>query len=474
MTYKMYYEAQAVFFCLLLSSIVFLVDLYTPLGIASGVLYITVVLFSLRLKNDKSPIFFGVLVSVLTVLGYYFSEKLGIEWMVLANRALALFVIWVTVILGTKIKQTKTKLRKSQQRFQELTEQSPTMLWQAGINGDWIFVSNGWLNFVGGEDSQHLGTKWLSVIHPEDHDIVAKSYQNLIDGAESFQVICRLKSDSGYKWVSLQGNVCYSSHHEVSGFLGTAIDINDNKEMELRLEETTVRYYQQDKMAALGSLASGILHEIGNPLAGIIGLLNEIQQELKTHKLTDPVRSTLNGYLAMIFDELNRLTRISQDVSNFSNMSSSDDCLVDLNDITRRTCRLILHDERMWNIKLNLDLDTNIPAVVLASDHYVQVLQNLISNSMDACLSKSGEAKIEVVTTIEDELVAICVSDNGVGMSQETLALAGEEFYTTKAKGTGLGLPICYSLIQKMSGEMQISSKVGQGTQITMYFPVNG
>jgi PAS domain S-box-containing protein len=473
MTYKMYNEAQTIFFCLLLCGIVFLIDLYTPLGIASGVLYITVVLFSLKLRNDHSPVIFGFLVSALTVLGYSFSERLSIEWVVLTNRGLALFVIWVTVILGLKIKKTHTKLQRSKQRFHELTEQSPIMLWQAAINGDWIFVSEGWLNFTHNQMNTELGQGWLASIHPEDRNDVSKAYNSLVEGVESFQVICRLKCNGLYRWITLQGNVCYSFQHEVTGFLGTAIDINANKEMELQLEETTQRYYQQDKMASLGSLASGILHEIGNPLAGIIGLLHEIQHELEPLPLSDKTRNVLDSYLLMIFEELNRLTRISQDVSNFSNMVAPDDCLVDLNDVCQRTCRLILHDERMWNIKLKLNIDRNIPAIKLVNDHFIQVLQNLISNAMDACASVTDGALIEVNSSYNQHYVMICVVDNGIGMSSSALARAGEEFYTTKTKGTGLGLPICYSLIKKMNGEMKIRSVEGQGTQITIHFPIN-
>ncbi|WP_206486006.1 PAS domain-containing sensor histidine kinase [Thalassotalea sp. G2M2-11] len=474
MTEKKFSEKKTIFFCLLLCSLIFAIDLNIPLGVAAGVPYVTVVLLSLKLKNSNLTVAFAILCILLTVLGYFLSVELGIQWMVLSNRALAIFVILVTAILGIRLKKTKSKLDERIEQFHVLTEQSPIMLWQANKLGHWTFVSRGWTAFTGNDANRELNIGWLESIHPKERALVEYTYQKLVDNAHPFQLSCRLKSQNNeYRWITLQGNACYSSQQEVTGFLGTAVDINDSKETELLLEEARQKYYHQEKMASLGTLASGILHEIGNPLASIIGLLNEVQVVIKSEPLTAKDKTKIDNFLTMIFTELNRLTRISQDVSSFSNMTSGGDNFINLNDLIERTCRLVLHDERMWQIKLTIDLDKNIPAIKLADDRFIQVLQNLISNAMDACEQDTTNASIKVSSTVKDNNIIISVKDNGKGMSPHILAQAGQEFFTTKPKGTGLGLSICYSLVNKMDGQLSVASKEGEGSEFTITLPTS-
>tara|TARA_R110001583_G_C5671699_1_gene411449 strand:+ start:48667 stop:50112 length:1446 start_codon:yes stop_codon:yes gene_type:complete len=469
-----YSDRRIIFFCLILCGVFFAIDLSIPLGVAVGVSYIIVILFSLKTRKNNPTIFFALLCITLTVLGYFLSDELGIQWMVLANRGLAIFVVLVTAFLGLRVKKTQSKLDESIARFHLLTEQSSIMMWQANNKGLWTFVSNGWINFTGNNVSQELNLGWLQNIHPEERDLVEYTYNKLIENALPFQLSCRLKNyEKIYSWVTLQGNSCYSNQGELTGFLGTAIDINDSKETELLLEEARRKYYHQEKMASLGTLASGILHEMGNPLASISGLLNEIKEVIKSKQVAETEKEVLDTFFTMISTELNRLTRISQDVSNFSNMPSTDSTFTDLNDIIERTCRLVVHDERMWQIDLKLELDRSIPAIELINDRFIQVLQNLISNAMDSFEQNIENATIIVTSALKDNLITVSIKDNGKGMSQQIIAQAGQEFFTTKSKGTGLGLSICYSLINKMNGQLAVTSIEGEGSEFIITLPIS-
>ncbi len=157
-----------------------------------------------------------------------------------------------------------------------------------------------------------------------------------------------------------------------------------------------------------------------------------IQVIFKSEQLDKNERETIDNYLSMAFSELNRLTTLSQNVSRFSNMTSDDDSLIDLNDIIERTCHLMLHDERMWKVALNVQLDKSIPAIKLVNDRFIQVLQNLIGNAIDACEDHQEGAKITVSSTIKGNNIIVCIADNGHGMSPQTLSQAGREFFTTK------------------------------------------
>tara|TARA_R110001583_G_scaffold134394_1_gene286088 strand:+ start:17942 stop:19426 length:1485 start_codon:yes stop_codon:yes gene_type:complete len=467
------FENRILFICLLLSGLIFLIDLSIPLGVAAGVPYIAVISLSFRLKNTTGPILFSLLSSILIILGYFSSQKLGIEWMVLTNRALAIFVIWNTFFLGEKLKNTKSKLNESISRFHLLTEQSAIMMWQADKAGQWTFISKGWTTFTGNQPIDQLNTLWKNSIHAEDRDITAYTYNKLINDATAFQISIRLKHRSNeYRWITLQGNVCYSTKGELTGYLGTAIDIHDQKVTELLLEEARQKYYHQEKMVTLGTLTSGILHEIGNPLASIVGLLNEINEILKSEQLSKNDKEQMSEYLFMAFNELNRLTRISQDVSSFSNLTPNNEDLIDINELISKTCRLMMHDERMWQIELKIDLEPKIPALKLTHDHLIQVLQNIIGNSIDALVDKKTDALITVYSTLHRDSIVLSISDNGIGMSSDIQSQAKQEFFTTKARGTGLGLSICSSLINKLNGSMEINSIEGEGTKISIILPL--
>ncbi len=470
---KDYSDRHIIFFCLILCGVFFAIDLSIPLGVAAGVSYIIVILLSLKTRRNKPTIFFALLCITLTILGYFLSDELGIQWMVFANRALAIFVILVTAFLGLRVKRTQSKLDESIARFHLLTEQSSIMMWQANNEGQWIFVSNGWVNFTGNTVTQELNLAWLQNIHPDERALVENTYNKLIENSLPFQLSCRLKKhDNNYNWVTLQGNSCYSNQGQRTGFLGTAIDINDSKETQLLLDDARQKYYHQEKMASLGTLTSGILHEIGNPLASISGLLNEIQEVINSRQVAETEKEVLDNFFDMISAELDRLTRISQDVSNFTNMPSAEGSFTDLNDIIERTCRLVLHDERMWQIDLKLELDRTIPAIQLDNDQFIQVLQNLIGNAMDSFEQNTENAMITIASTAQSNHIIISVKDNGKGMSAKILAQAGQEFFTTKSKGTGLGLSICYSLINKMNGQLEVTSIEGQGSEFIITLPI--
>lgn len=459
--------------CLVLSTIIFIFDLNIQLGVAAGVPYVVVILISLLLSRLYFTLLFGILTSLLVLLGYYLSEGGGIEWMVQANRGLAIFVIWLTVILGVQLKNSKSILHENIQHFQLLVEQSSAMMWQSEVDGNWIFVSKGWLDFTGKTSEDELAKGWINSVHPDDKNRVIATFEKLIVEKNAFQLECRLKhNDEQYHLVTLNSSPCYSRSGTLTGFIGTGLDIDQQKRTALLLEETRQKYYMREKLASIGTLASGMLHEIGNPLASILGLLNEI--EIINQKQTNSKdKTTIDKYLSMVVDELNRLTRISQDLSNFTSIERGEHQLTDLNALVERTCRLIDHDERMWqsNLVLEVNLAKDIPAVYLSTDQFIQLLQNIISNAIDACEQKK-EAVINISSTDKGDHILLTIKDNGCGMSAGALAQVGQEFYTTKIKGTGLGLSICYSLVKQMEGTLTIKSTEGQGSEITITLPV--
>jgi len=266
----------------------------------------------------------------------------------------------------------------------------------------------------------------------------------------------------------------------VSGYRGPSMDVTRRDEVgdlmeavnrmqselrhwEQQLEISREQRFHKEKMAAIGSLAAGVAHEINNPIAAIAG----IAQSLKNagRRVSDSETGT-NPYV-LILEQTKRITTISRQIAELTAPHPPDRELLDLNALVRNTCSFIGYDSRFRRIALVLELDSQIPAIEAVADHLTQVLMNLLINAADA-LEDIVERKptIRVATGAAQNELTITVSDNGKGMDSAVLARAFEESFTTKPpdKGRGLGLFLCNSLIQSCGGRIELESTPGVGT----------
>ena len=258
-------------------------------------------------------------------------------------------------------------------------------------------------------------------------------------------------------------------------WIAVARDISERKRAEKELEQTRRQYHHQEKMAAIGQLAAGILHEVGNPIAAITGAAEELREGINAHcgkQPACPVSSALPANLHLILQQTDRLGKITRDIADFAAPRPMERELLDLNGLIRSTVRLVGYDSRFRGITLDLTLDPNLPAVYGVADQLTQVLMNLLINAMDG-VSKTASPRIEVSTREHDSNIEMSVIDNGAGMNAETLGRAMEPFFTTKpvGRGTGLGLSLCETIVSGHGGELSINSKEGQGTTLTLRLP---
>lgn len=250
-------------------------------------------------------------------------------------------------------------------------------------------------------------------------------------------------------------------------------DTLDKNQKELLLERQ--KYFHQEKMAAIGVLAAGISHEIGNPIAAISGLALEMIDR-RTGATGCGEEPCSGCQPELIYEHTSRLATITREISEFASPYASEPQLIDLNEQLRSTARLIRYDRRLSNVSLVLNLDGQLPAVYGVSDQVTQVIMNLLINAMDALEGVVGRIPtITITTSAEPERACMAISDNGSGIAPEVLNRVCEAFFTTKppGKGTGLGLSLCYSIVKAHNGSIEIQSTQGAGTEVKVYFPFN-
>ncbi len=250
---------------------------------------------------------------------------------------------------------------------------------------------------------------------------------------------------------------------EGAAYLLLLDDVTQEVEMEARMIET-------DKMAAIGLLASGVAHEINNPLAIVAAHSEDLLDRLNEEE-QGPTREEIAAGFKIVLGQIVRCKQITDRLLGFARQRINGRDLIDIGAVIVQTLGLLEHKTKQKQIKINLQLENSL--FILGNENeWQQVVLNLINNALDA--SSKGKA-IEVEGRSEGNKIYFIVKDYGEGIPQINLKKAFDPFFTTKSvgKGTGLGLYVSYGIVQKMQGEMALESTEGQGTCVKITLPLH-
>ncbi len=227
-------------------------------------------------------------------------------------------------------------------------------------------------------------------------------------------------------------------------------------------KEALQRVAQAEKMAAIGQLAAGVMHEINNPLATISACAESLTLELGELE-----------YLKFIDAEVERCKRIIDGLLDFSRKRSVSKEPVEINATVERTLFLLSHHARFKRVAVTKALGPQ-STVSASADQLIQILMALLLNAADATEQKGQQASITVRTSVTRATVTIEIIDNGVGIPRSEVGKLFEPFYTTKppGRGTGLGLSICYGLVADHGGRLEVESTPGSGSTFRIVLPM--
>jgi PAS domain S-box-containing protein len=241
---------------------------------------------------------------------------------------------------------------------------------------------------------------------------------------------------------------------------------------EKRLQE--LHLIQAEKMSSLGVLATGIAHEINNPLTSVAGFAEALQRRFREHpalKLDDRLKD-FPHYLEVIVRESYRCKGIIDPLLSFGRKSDGESVKVDINMALVEIVELLRHQPGQQQIRVVNNLKPDLPRVIGDSSGLRQVFMNLLVNAHQAC---KGLGLVEITTdTTDNGMVAVVIRDNGCGMAQNILERIWEPFFTTKevGEGIGLGLTLTYNTVKRCGGEIRLKSRVGEGSKFTVLLPI--
>jgi two-component system NtrC family sensor kinase len=253
---------------------------------------------------------------------------------------------------------------------------------------------------------------------------------------------------------------------EVSHIITVGEDITEQKKMNEAVIHT-------EKLASIGRLAAGVVHEINNPLA-TISACSEALVSRVSEVQTGEIQNDFKEYLQIIKDEAFRCKTITNSLLEFSHQRQAEKIQCDINQIIEQTLLLLRHHPKIGKMKINKELDSSIGSVLVNEGQMKQIFIALISNAYDA-MDKDGELTIRTRWQDIDLERTICAefSDNGGGIPDSILSKIFDPFFTTKeiGRGTGLGLSVCYGIITDHGGKIEVDSVEGKGSTFRVLLP---
>ena len=277
------------------------------------------------------------------------------------------------------------------------------------------------------------------------------------------------------------GRITAMSHKVIEGDLSARVGIRPPGEMGLlcqtidsmadaialreeQLKQATRQQIgQSEKLASIGRLAAGVAHEINNPLTGVLTFAHLLRQK---ENMTGQDKQDLD----LIVHETSRAAEIVRGLLDFARERPVVKELLDLNEVTRQTLRLIRSQKPVKQVAIVEDLAADLPRVDADKNQLQQVLVNL---SLNACEAMPNGGTLSISTLAQDGKVLVKLTDTGCGIKKEHLGRIFDPFFSTKpvGKGTGLGLSVSYGIIQQHGGSIEVESEEGKGSTFTVVLP---
>ncbi|MEI6089171.1 MAG: PAS domain S-box protein [bacterium] len=374
----------------------------------------------------------------------------------------------------TEQKIAAQAMKISEEKYRTMLNASPDGILLINLKGIITEVSEIGLELFGANARNEMVGKHFILFVPQSEKNIIKEIINktILEGlAQNIELKIKKKNQSIFL-SEISSTLIQDPDGAPLSFMIILRDISQRKKMETKQSHA-------DRMANLGEMASGIAHEINQPLNIISMVVDKILFE------TDKTETINIEFLKIksekIFDNITRIRNIIDHIRAFSRVQ--DDYLLttfDINSSIKNATSMIGEQLKHLGINLILQLGTHVPKILGNTYKFEQVIINVLSNAKDAVLEKKAISKedyqmsVEIKTYKENESIIVEVTDNGIGINEIDINNIILPFYTTKTegKGTGLGLSICYQIVKEMGGIIDITSKNLLGTKIKLVLDI--
>jgi PAS domain S-box-containing protein len=361
-------------------------------------------------------------------------------------------IAWLVGRQYDKARYYEKQARSSEDSYKQLIDTLPKSVI---IHQDYriVYVNKATVSMIGANSKEDLIGKSI-------YDFVDLEYEERVEERlKQVKLEKRPLNNIEHRIKHLDGSMFFFEVSSLSiVFGGKECILSIGKDITSRKVHTEGLLQKSEKLAMLGQMAAGIAHEIRNPLTSIKGFIHL----LKSNNLDEE-------YFDIVFSELERINSIVGEFLVLAKPSVANFVEQDVTILIKDIVTLIDTQSILSNVQIFVEFDRDLPMVNCEKNQLKQVFLNIIKNSIEA-MPNGGNIDVKVKAK-EEGKISIEIIDQGIGIPKERMSTLGEPFYSTKEKGTGLGLMTCFKIIESHNGQFIINSKLNEGTTIEIILP---
>lgn len=370
--------------------------------------------------------------------------------------------------LYESVQTANVQLEETQARLTDAQRVAKIGSWEWDVINDTLWWSDEMYSIFGvsfGKDTPSHGL-FMELVHPDDRMDLSKTIEDALGpagfGSMEYRIV---RPDDEERYIYAMANIVNDSEGRPLRVVGISQDITDR----MRVQEALTRSSQ---LAAAGQLASGIAHEINNPLSTIAACIEVLRERVPHIEDESGRREKRAEYLSMIDEEVYRAAEIIKDLLDFARVRPLDLRPIELSELIESTVSLMRIQSKYSDYNFVVSTDCDLPLLVADRERVRQVLIVLMSNALES-MPSGGVVKVACRNDDERGQIEFSVSDEGVGIQEEDLGKLFQPFFTTKImdKGTGLGLSIAHTIVSNHGGEILVDSILGKGSTFTVRLP---
>ena len=417
--------------------------------------------FCERLVCKVNTLKIPILYALIGWLGIWFSDKLFFTLVLDADQEIIvnihivrgfLLILSSVCIICFLIHRSEKTLRESEAKFRSLFEHNPDAVYSFDQEGNLLAVNPIAEIITGYHSEELLEQSFRLLVSKESVNRTMECFGESLQGRPQIYEITMLHKH-GHQVECYAKNVPIIVKDKIVGVHVIVKDLTEQKRTQELLQKS-------DRLAVVGKLAAGIAHEIRNPLTAVKGFIQLLCRRI----------DGFQEYFSIMLRELDRIEVI---VGEFLIIAKPQVKQIRLKDpliLLEDVIKLLDSQAIMNNVQFSLEAGLDIPLITCEENHLKQVFINLLENAIES-MPSGGRIEIKVEKKYEKSIL-IRIIDQGCGIPKERIPKLGEPFYTTKEKGTGLGLMVSYKIIEAHQGQINIMSEMGEGAIVEIILPV--
>ena len=413
-------------------------------------------LVALPLRTNRQT--FGVLNIYSAESATFNPNEVGL----LTELAIDLAYSIMTLRTRAERKQAEQALREAEEKYKKLVEATSDMIWESDEKGVFTFVSPRIKDILGYKVGEVVGKKRTLDLAPEEEKRKwLGRFKEVNANREPFSgfEITYIHKNGSSVVLETSGAPFFDSAGNFKGFAGINKDITERK----RIQEQLVI---ADRLASVGELASGIAHELNNPLTGVIGFA----QIALDKDIPDYVREDVQ----IVYSEAQRAAQVVKNLLTFARKHPLAKQLMSINSIIEKVLELRAYEQKVNNIQVNTHFAPELPEVMADYFQLQQVFLNIVINAEYFMIEAHNGGNLTITTEMAEDTIRASFADDGPGIAEENLGHLFDPFFTTKevGSGTGLGLSICHGIVAEHGGRIYAESEPGKGATFIVELPI--